>query len=258
MKKIFRYIFLIFLFFLISKNTTAQGWIMSESNNNITIIDDGWIKSISNGEKGEPTFMFNASKNLIFIIDDTNSTFAKGSGIDYCNGIQALQNEMNKQIPQEQLKMIQDMINQQKTNPIPKVTVSEISGEVIAGYETTKYSINVDGELFEEKWITNDPELVSIVKLYRDTQELMSKSIICSLPKGWPLNSSPEFSPEYKKVENSGIELKSVKYEYGNAEVQTDVISLEKEDFPESEFEAPTDYENISFKEILMSMYSED
>ena len=76
----------------------------------------------------------------------------------------------------------------------------------------------------------------------------------CSLPEGWPLNASPEFSTEYKKVESSGVELKSIMYEYGDAQTQTDVISIEKEDIPESEFEVPGDYKNVSFKEFLMSM----
>ena len=80
---------------------------------------------------------------------------------------------------------------------------------------------------------------------------------ITAIPEGWPLKNSPEFSNEYINVSRSGLELKSVRYEYGSAQPQTDVISLEKDDIPDSEFEVPGDYENVGFKEFLMMMSQE-
>ncbi|MCK5704994.1 MAG: hypothetical protein KAI29_27770 [Cyclobacteriaceae bacterium] len=254
MKSIFNYIFTIALFFLISIKSQAQGWVMSESDNSVTIIGDGWIKSIDSGEEGDLTFMFNTSKNIIIMIDDANAIYAKGSGDDYCNAMKSMMNEMNKQMPPEQLKMMQDMIDQEKAKPAPKVTVLKGNGEVIAGYQTTKYSINVNGELFEEKWITNDPALKSILEVYKSTHELTSKIVTCAVPDESFLKSSPEFSSEYKNVERAGIELKSISYEYGSPETQTEVISLEKEDISSYEFEIPDDYGKTSFKELIMSM----
>lgn len=255
MKKFIKCFPVNFLFFLLASNIQAQTWIMLDANNSVTYIGDGWIKSVEVGEEGDLTFIYNASQNTIIMIDDANGMYAKGSGEDYCNSMKSLQNEMNNQLPPEQKKAMQDMINELKAKPASKVAVAKEAGEVIAGYQTTKYSINVDGELFEEKWISNDATLHSIMSVIKNTGELASKTVACSMPEGWPINSSPEFSAKYKEVESSGIELKSIMYEYGDAQTQTDVISLEKEDVPESEFEAPTDYENVSFKELLMSMY---
>ena len=87
--------------------------------------------------------------------------------------------------------------------------------------------------------------------------DITLKTITCSLPEGWPLKNSPEFSDEYINVSKAGLELKNVRYEYGDEVTQTDVISLEKEDIPESEFEVPGDYENVGFKELLMSRSEE-
>jgi hypothetical protein len=243
-----------FLLLLLASNIQAQTWIMLDANNSVTYIGDGWVKSVEVGEEGDLTFIYNASQNTIILIDDANGMYAKGSGEDYCNSMKSLQNEMNNQLPPEQKKAMQDMINELKAKPTPKVAVAKGAGEVIAGYQTTKYSINVDGELFEEKWITNDAALHSIISVIKNTYELTSKTAACSLPDGWPINNSPEFTDAYRQVENSGIELRSIMYEYGDAQTQTDVVSLEKEDVPESAFEAPADYENVGFKELLMSM----
>ncbi|MCK5470195.1 MAG: DUF4412 domain-containing protein [Cyclobacteriaceae bacterium] len=254
MKSIFNYIFTIVLFFTIGIKSQAQGWVMSESDNRVTIIGDEWIKSISNGEEGELTFMFNGGRDIIILIDDVSETYAKGLGNDYCNAMKSMMEEMKSQMPPEQLKMMKDMINQQKAKPAPKVTVTKGRGEVIAGYQTEKYSINVDGELFEEKWITNDPALKSILEVYKSIQELTSKTVTCAVMDESFLKTSPEFSSEYKNVERTGIELKSISYEYGSPETQTEVISLEKEDISSYEFEIPDDYGKTSFKELIMSM----
>ncbi|MCK5705308.1 MAG: DUF4412 domain-containing protein [Cyclobacteriaceae bacterium] len=251
MKSIFNYIFAIVFFFLIGIKSQAQGWVMSESDNSVTIIGDGWIKSISNGEEGELTFIFNGDRDIIILIDEVSEKYAKGSGDDYCNAMKSMMDDMNSQMPPGQLKMMEDMINQQKAKPAPKVTVAKESGEVIAGYQTEKYSINVDGELFEEKWISNDPSLKSLLEVFKSIQELTSKTVTCAVPDESFINSSPEFSREYKNVELSGVELKSVSHEYGNPESSREVVSLEKEDIPSSEFEIPDGYNELSLKDLL-------
>ena len=251
MKSIFNYIFAIVFFFLIGIKSQAQGWVMSESDNSVTIIGDGWIKSISNGEEGELTFIFNGDRDIIILIDEVSEKYAKGSGDDYCNAMKSMMDDMNSQMPPEQLKMMEDMINQQKAKPAPKVTVTKGRGEVIAGYQTEKYSINVDGELFEEKWISNDPSLKSLFEVFKSIQELTSKTVTCAVPDESFINSSPEFSREYKNVELSGVELKSVSHEYGNPESSREVVSLEKEDIPSSEFEIPDGYNELSLKDLL-------
>ena len=254
MKSIFNYIFTIVFFFLIGIKSQAQGWVMSESDNRVTIIGDGWIKSISNGEEGELTFIFNGARDIIILIDEVSEKYAKGSGNDYCNAMKSMMDEMKSQMPPEQLKMMEDMINQQKAKPAPKVTVTKGKGEVIAGYQTEKYSINVDGELFEEKWISNDPGLKSLLEVFKSIQELSLKTVTCAVMDESFLKTSPEFSIEYTNLERAGIELKSISYEYGSQQSGTDVVSLEKEDIPFSEFEVPEGYSELSLNDLLSSM----
>ncbi len=253
MKYFLKYLIAILIFLFIGYKSHSQGWIITESNNSITLIGEGWVKSISNDEEGESTSMFNAAKGVIIMIDDANETFAKGSGDDFCNAMISMREEMNKQMPPEQLKMMEDIIKDQKAKPAPKVAITKESGGEIAGYETVKYSIIVDGELFEEKWITDDQALKSIIDIYRRMQQLTDQTVKCAVPDESFLKSSPELSNEYKEVELSGVELKSISYEYGS-ETQTDVVSLEREDISSSEFEVPESYSEISFKDFIMSM----
>lgn len=253
MKNCFKYIFTIILFLFIGYKSHSQGWIITESDNSITLIREGWVKSISNDEEGGSTSIFNPEKGVFIMIDEANETFAKGSGDDFCNAIISMREEMNKQMPPEQLKMMEDMIADNKAKPAPKVTVSKENGGEIAGYQTEKYSIIADGELFEEKWITNDQALKSIIDIYKGTQELTYKTVKCSVLDESFLEISTEYSNEYMKVELSGVELKSVSYEYGS-ETLTEVLSIEKEDISPSEFEVPENYSEISFEDFLMAM----
>jgi hypothetical protein len=244
-----------FLLILSVTNALSQGWVITEADNSMTYISDGWIKSITSDEEMQDiTFMFNANKDIIIMVDDANERYAKGSGEDYCNAMKSMRDEMNKKMPPEQLKMMEDMINEQKAKPIPKVTVEKGDGEEIAGFQTEKYAVYADGELFEEKWITTDQSLKNILDIVTITQELTSKIVKCGVPDESFLKSSPEFSPEYKKLEIAGIELKSIRYEFGSEDLQTDVISLEKEDIDSSEFEVPDGYSELSFKDIILAM----
>jgi hypothetical protein len=254
-----RVAFLPFLFTLLiiltGFKTYAQGWVMTEADNSIIYISDSWIKANTNEEEMQDiTFMFNASRNMIVMIDDANERYASGSGEDYCNAMKSMRDEMNKNMPPDQLKMMEDMINQQKAQPAPKVTVTKGDGEEIAGYQTDKYSVFSNGVLFEEKWITSDPSLKNLLDIIKKTQELTSKIVICGVPDDSFLKGSPEFSTEYRKLEVTGVELKSISYESGNPDTQTDVVSLEKEDIPSSEFEVPDGYIEYSFQDLIMAM----
>jgi len=256
MKKLLNIIFTFTLIFFVSNSIYSQGWIMEESDNSVTFIGNGWVKTLaSNMEEVPITSMYNLGTNTIILINEDELTYVKGSADDYCNAIKAMRDEMNKQMPTEQVKMMEDLIVQEKAKPAPTVIVQKGSGESIAGYSTTKYSILVDGELFEEKWISSDLALKGLVQAMNENVDLTLKIAGCSVPDEAFLKTAPEFSTAYKNVERSGIELKSISYEYGSAEPGTEVVSLQKEDLSSEEFEVPGDYSESNFEEFIMSMF---
>jgi hypothetical protein len=255
MKRIMNYTFFIIALFLVSSSGYSQGWIITEADNSLTFISDEWVKAYESDMDEVPiTSMYKPGSNLIIMINENDMVYAKGTIEDFCNAMKSIQEEMNKQLPAEQQKMMEQMIADEKAKPAPKVTVQKSGGESIAGYNTTKYSITVDGELFEEKWISNDASLKSLTQVMNATVDMTLKTVSCSVPDESFLKNAPEFSKEYMDVERAGIELRSIRYEYGSAEPETEVISIEKEDLSSDEFEVPEDYSEVSMKELIMSM----
>jgi len=255
MKRIMNYTFLIIIFYIISTSGYSQSWIITESNNNVTIIGNGWVKTFPDDMDEVPvTTMYNAGKNLIIMINDNDMTYTKGSSDDFCNAMKSMRDEMNQQMPPEQQQMMKDLIAQEKAKPAPKVTVQKSGGESIAGYNTTKYNISVDGELFEEKWISNDASLQDLIQITNHFSDWSLQTAKCTVPDEVFLRNAPEFSKEYMDVERTGVELRSVRHEYGSVEPETDIVSIEKEDLSPEEFEVPEDYSEVSMKEIILSM----
>jgi hypothetical protein len=253
MKNIFTFFLCVSLILFSAINVQAQDWIITESDNSVTYIANGWIKSIESEEQLTTT-MFNIDQDIIIMISDADEQYAKGSGDEFCSAMKAMRDQMYSNLPPEQANMMKDMINQQKNQPRPTVTVSAENGGVISGFQTKKYSIKVDGELFEEKWITTDPSLNDLKEAYKHISKLTLKMASCSVPDESFLRTSPEFSDEYQQVELSGVEVKSVSYEYGAPEENTSIVSFEKSNIDASEFEVPDGYMEISFGELMMSM----
>jgi len=255
MKRIMNYTVFIIAFYLISFSGYSQGWIISEANNNVTIVSDGWVKTFPDEMDEVPvTTIYNAGENVIIMINDNDMIYAKGSGDDFCNAMRSMREEMNSQMPQEQQQMMKDMIAQEKAKPAPKVSVQKSQGETVAGYSTSKYSIIVNGELLEEKWISNDAFFRDLIQITNNFSDWSLKTAECTVPDEVFLRNAPEFTKEYMDVERTGIELRSIRYEYGSADTETDVVSIEKEDIPSEEFEIPEDYSEVSLKELIMSM----
>jgi len=241
--------------FLLNNSVYSQGWILEESNNRVTYIGNGWVKAVEGDMEEVPiTSMYNPGSNIIIMINEGDMTYAKGSADDFCNSMKSFQSEMNKNMPAEQQKMMEEMIAQQKAKPEPKITIEKSGDESIAGYSTTKYSISVDGELFEEKWISTDASLRGLVQIMNSTVDMGHKLAGCSVPDESFLKNAPEFSKQYLDIERSGVELKSIRYEFGNADTDTEVVSIEKENLPSDEFKVPGDYSEVSFQELIMSM----
>ena len=255
MKRILIYTLATLLFHFVSYAGYSQAWIITEADNNVTIIGQGWVKTFPDEMDDVPiTSLYNVSGNMIIMINENDMTYAKGSSDEFCNAMKSMQEEMSSQMPADQQQMMKDMIDQEKAKPAPKVSVQKSAGENVAGYNTTKYSINVNGELFEEKWISDDASLKELIQVYESFSDWTLKIAGCFAMDEVFIRNAPEFSEAYMDVERAGVELKSIRYEYGSEDIDTDVISIEKEDISPEEFEVPEDYSEVSIQEMVMSM----
>ena len=214
------------------------GFVMVDQNGETTLISKGRIKNSSEGI----VWILNGISDEMIFIDDEQKTYSHGTTDEYCNSLSAMFEQIMKGVPEEQRMM---MTKGKKPFGQDVSIVKSGDGGTIAGYKTVKYKVLVNGELFKEIWLTLDS---SLMKEYKPLIPLLKKFNSCT--NRMEMASLPENTPEYQKLWEAGFELKSVKYEGGNSEYETDVVKLEKKTIPESEFKTPLGYKKISFSEM--------
>ncbi len=244
---------------------SAQNWKITQSDNTVILIGEGWIKTLpanagseegtsdeyeydmyDEEEEDNTITMYNYSENRIVIINEAEQTYASGTAEEYCNALRAMREGVDA-------AMMQQMIADQKAMPAPKFLVTHEKGESILGYSTTKYFIESSTGFFEEKWISNDPALKEINHAVKEMMRFSSRIVSCSVPDDSFLKGMPEFSDAYKPIREAGFELKSNQYDEYGSESGNEVISIEK-GVSSSEFEIPQGYSKRSFNDFIKSM----
>ncbi|MBW2440250.1 MAG: DUF4412 domain-containing protein [Deltaproteobacteria bacterium] len=223
----------------------AAGIFMVDQNGEETLIADGRLKNASEGM----IWILDGPRNQVVFINVDQKVYASGTPAEYCTSISAMFDRMMKSVPEEQRKMMEQMMNKGKGASPQDVSVARSGdGGNILGFKTVKYRVLVDGELYKEVWLTTDG---SLMQEYKPLIPALKKFDACTA--GLNMGPSPENSPEYQKIWDSGFELKSVIYEAGSPEPETDLVRLEKKTIPESEFRVPGGYKQVSFDELLQT-----
>lgn len=215
------------------------GFVMVDQNGETTLISKGKIKNTSEGF----VWILNGNSDEMTFINHGQKTYSHGKTNEYCNSISSMFEQIMKGIPEEQRKMMA------KTKEASKQDVSIIKsgdGGTVAGYKTVKYKVLVGGELFKEIWLSSDS---SLMKEYKRLIPVLKKFDSCM--NSMEMEFSPENTPEYKKLLEAGIELKSVRHEAGGSSDETNVVQLNEKTIPESEFNPPLGYKKISFAEMV-------
>lgn len=221
------------------------GLVMVDQNGDTTLISKGRIKNASEGI----IWIMDGPRNQMIFIDDDKKMYSSGTPDEYCNSISAMVEQMMKGVPEEQRKLIEQMMAKGNDPALQDVSVVKSGdGGTIAGYKTVKYKVLVDGELFKEIWLTPDS---SLMQEYKPLIPSLKKFDSCTA--SMDMEPSPENSPEYQKLSAAGFELRSVRYEEGSPEPETDVVQLDKKAIPESEFKVPAGYKQVSFAELLQT-----
>ena len=217
------------------------GFVMVDENGDTTLISKGRIKNTSEGL----VWILNGNSDEMIFINNEQKTYSNGKTDEYCNSLSAMFDQIMKGIPEEQ-RMMMDK-NKQSSKKDVSIVKSGDGGNV-AGYKTVKYKVLVGGELFKEIWQSSDS---SLMKEYKPLIPLLKKFNSCM--NSMEMEFSPETTPEYQKLWEAGIELKSVRHELGNSSAETNVVQLNEKTIPESEFKTPLGYKQISFAEMVTS-----
>ena len=160
-------------------------------------------------------------------------------------------------IPPEQKKMIEEQMKQANEAPAPLVSIKEMgSGGKIAGYDTKKFQVFANDELYEEIWLSQESELNELISVYAQINPFVIEIAGCSSFE-INLEQDPTFSDAYTELMLSGLEMKSIRHEYGTPNPGTSIVSIEQKAIPSSEFKPPAGFLRIDFNEFIMS-YSND
>lgn len=230
-----------FLLFALS-NTVNAGWLISEADGQETFISKGKMKS----DWDNGSVIIDAGKNELYFIDDGREMIASGNVDEICSEMKQMIESMMANIPAEQREMMKKMMGGGKE---PKVeVVKKESGGKVAGFETTRYEVMSDGNLYEELWLTEDKALM---KDCATLMKMMGKFASCMQSmSAMGASASPEASPEYAKIYELGVIVKSVSHSENETGLDTEIISFTEKDVPDEIFALPDGYKRVSFQTL--------
>ena len=262
-------------FFLFTVTANA-GWVMEDSEGSTTYIGKDKIKSEYTNEGISISHIIDVNKGLITMVDKNRKIYGSGTPDEYCNATRSFGKEMQEQamaglspeqrkMMEEQMKQLQQMSKSAPMENMPKPVVSikrTGSNDVIAGHKTDKYTVNVDGDKYQDIWITSDISMDDEMKKLRlDKFQLMQKRMdkcMDASKEEMGMMADPLDSPEYKKLTEKGFVMKEVYHTGGFSgpagDETTEVVRLEKKSISSSEFKIPAGYKKVPVKDLFKGM----
>jgi len=219
------------------------GWALKSNDGEDTVISKGKMKS--SWENGAVIFI--ADEDKIYVVDDGRKMIASGTVDEFCIEMKQGIEKMMEQIPAEQREAMKQMMGGGEP---PKVEIVEKGkGERVSGFDTKRYDVMADGELYEEVWIAQDKALV---KECMPVMKMVGRFISCMgaiASMGAP--TPPEASQEYLKLFDLGMMVKSVGHSDEKVSgASLDFAEIEKKDVPDGDFALPAGYKEVSFATV--------
>ncbi len=277
--KIKKYLLLSFLLlvsFFVFAVIVHAGWVMEETDGSTTYLGKGMIKAEYNNEGVNFAHIIDTNKELISMVDKNRKIYGSGTPDEYCKATKDFGKEMQEQamaglppearkIMEEQMKQLQQQSKSAPIENMPKPVVSikkTGSSDVIAGHKTDKYTVNVDGDKYQEIWIASDISIDDEMKKLRlDKFHLMMNRMdkcMNASEDAMGMMADPLDSPEYKKLTEKGFVMKEVYYTGGfsghEGEARKQVVRIEKKSISASEFKIPAGYKKVPVKELFKGM----
>lgn len=133
---------------------------------------------------------------------------------------------------------------------LPAITVRRVGpGGKIAGYETVKYQVESDGELFQELWVADGVNFSTDLDQgkFFDYQQKMSSF---RLGKAGASLRAAYRSKELRELHEKGVVLQTITHHVAGKfeRVATDV---QRSEIPEQEFEVPDHYRRVRLADVF-------
>lgn len=238
-----------------SPPNASGGVMMVDQDGETVMISKGKVKTVAEDED-EYIYIFDTNTGTMTMVDKSEKTYATGTADEYCAAVTSLAEEMLSDMDEEEREMMTAMRRAlgRKTPPEVKV-VSKGKGEPIAGLETVKYEVIVNGALYEEVWVTGERAVLGElagIKEFGRSMDMMNRCAMESIGGG-ELSGAPELTAEYASLYEKGWPLRSFKPGEDSLDsgLQTNIQRVEFHDFPESDFLPPAGYRKVPIGELL-------
>lgn len=229
------------------RTTTADGMIDYE-----VMKAQGNVVKYSGTEGG---FIFNAkTRELMFLAVDTKKYWkgnVKEFRMEFYQAMKMVNEQMMAKLPEDQREMYAhalDGMTEMYASP-PQEAIDAIDVKVnktnetleIAGYDAMKYEIIVDGSLKEHVWlsddldISNDLDMRALMEMFNEISPNSEDELFY------------EYTDAYLGLQGKGFTMKTMDNELDI----TEVIKVEEKNIPDSEFEAPVGYTQITAGQLL-------
>lgn len=240
----------ILLVLLLPVLSICQDWLIEDQDGTITLIS-GDLILIDDPNEGSYSNIFDLSERTLTVVSQQQQTYAAGSMDDYCEAFRSLTSAAMEAMPPEQREMMEAFLNESAEQPAPAVEIIN-TGEKdeVAGYPAVKYEVMADGELYEEVWLSKDDRLSGLIESIARMEPVTYEIVNCAAFEV-NLQIDPEFSEAYRELMRTGMEMKSMRYEFGTPEPGTTLVRIERKHIPASEFSVPEGYARVTFEEFM-------
>ncbi len=235
-------------------STSRAGVVLTAKDGSKTYISRGKMKEVP---ARDPNVVILDSRNeTITMINMRNRVYASGKVEELCRAVKNTVQNMMESIPPEQKKMMEQymsMMGKKEASRPKSVKVAKSGkGRKIAGYPTVRFTVEVDGRLYAEHFVTSSSDILGEFGNFRKFSKVASKLDAC-LSEGmaeapFPV---PETSPEYRKIYEAGYSMLVINYSEGTPRVEEEVVKVRKLSISDSEFLPPKGFRKVSFDELI-------
>ena len=227
------------------------GWIEVDSHTGTMYISkQGLIKNVPPDASGMWSVM-DLQDGSITMVDPGKRSYTIIYPEKFCGQVTTMMDNMMADMTPERRAMMKQMMGAGGQRPAPRVRVTKMgSGGIVAGNNTVKYSVTVNGRPFKDVWLAPDaPIMRDVRKFISKASEMGAKMESCSQMGPGAEGPAPELSTEYLGIAKKGWILKEVNKKSGK--VEKNVISLKKKSIPSSEFRVPAGYRKVEMRRLM-------
>ena len=232
----------------------AHAGVVITDKDGSTVSISGGVLREADAEAAEVS-VYDPALGTVLLMNTEERTFSEGSVEQLCSDLAAAMKKVQEDMTDEEKAMMDRFVAEGSSRGSPDVVVTRLGdGGLVAGLATTRYRVLVEGEPYQELWLTNDISIMGELKAYDRLLALIGRLGECTMSAmtgGQGTVQAPESTTAYRQMLGSGYPLRILSFEDGES-VESVAARFEKRDLQPSVFSAPNGFARKSFGEMLL------